>query len=149
MRRGQITDALRRYGTDSTRLAHAFAAAHELRPADLFALVAVLTAERAGDPLTPGGLQRHLRLSSAGTSYLIDRLEAAGHVRRSREDSADNRKVRLRYTEGGMRTALSFFGPLADSTTAVLDGFDDAEIDVVARFTAAIADAMNAHVENL
>ncbi|MGY4998873.1 MarR family winged helix-turn-helix transcriptional regulator [Streptomyces sp. 900105245] len=148
-RQWQIIDALRRYGTDSTRLAHAFADQHSLRPADLFALVAIMSAEGSGVPLTPGQLRAHLRLSSAGTSYLIDRLESSGHVRRSREDTDDNRKVRLRYTENGMRTALAFFGPLGESTAGVLDRFDPAELDVIARFTTAIAQAMNTHVEQL
>ncbi|MFF9363859.1 MarR family winged helix-turn-helix transcriptional regulator [Streptomyces griseoluteus] len=143
----QIVDALRRYGTDSTRLAHAFAAQHKLRPVDLFALVAIMSAEGAGAPLTPGQLQAHLGLSSAGTSYVIDRLESSSHVRRSREDADDNRKVRLRYTQDGMRTALAFFGPLGQSTTAVLAQFDPDELAVITRFTEAIANAMNAHVE--
>ncbi|MFE4703355.1 MarR family winged helix-turn-helix transcriptional regulator [Streptomyces sp. NPDC056738] len=145
----RIVDALRRYGTDSTRLAHAFAAQNKLRPVDLFALVAIMSAEGAGTPLTPGHLQTHLGLSSAGTSYVIDRLEASGHVRRSREDADDNRKVRLRYTQDGMRTALAFFGPLGQSTTTVLDQFDPDELAVIARFTEAIAQTMNTHAEQV
>ncbi|WP_333761966.1 hypothetical protein [Streptomyces sp. IBSBF 2390] len=42
-----------------------------------------------------------------------------------------------------MRTALAFFGPLGESTAGVLDQFDPAELDVIARFTTAIAQAMN------
>ncbi|WP_063797394.1 MarR family winged helix-turn-helix transcriptional regulator [Streptomyces sp. AS58] len=148
-RQWRIIDALRRYGTDSTRLTHAFASQHQLRPVDLFALVAIMSAEGASTPLTPGELQGHLRLSSAGTSYLIDRLEASGHVRRSREDADDHRKVRLRYKDEGMRTALAFFGPLDESTNAILDQFNASELDVIARFTDAIAQAMKAHVEQI
>lgn len=46
-------------------------------------------------------------------------------------------------------TALAFFGPLGESTTAVLDQFDPRELAVITRFTEAIAHAMNTHVEQV
>ncbi|MFI7589653.1 MarR family winged helix-turn-helix transcriptional regulator [Spongisporangium articulatum] len=146
---GEILEALRRYGTDSTRLAHAFSARNGLQAADLQALVAVMGAERSGEPLTPGALRQHLGLSSAGTSYVIDRLERAGHVRRVREHPTDSRVVHLRYTEEGMATGVAFFGPLGDRTQDVLSGFSPQEVEVVARFLTAIADTVHEHVQEL
>jgi MarR family protein len=83
--RWAIIDALRRYGTDSSRLGHAFAGLHQLQPADLCALVAIMSAEGNGAPLTAGQLREHLGLSSGGASLVIDRLERAGHIRRARD----------------------------------------------------------------
>ncbi len=54
-----------------------------MHPTDLNALLAVMRAERAGAPLTPGRLGQHLGLSSGATTAVIDRLERAGHVQRS------------------------------------------------------------------
>lgn len=148
-RHAVIIDALRRYGTESTRLGQVFAAQHHLQTADLHALVAIMTAERDGSPLTPRVLRDHLGLSSGGTSYVIDRLEKAGHVRRSREDSRDNRVVHLRSTEQGISTARAFFSPLGVLTEAVLAGFDDAELGVIERFITAAADTVTEHLGHL
>jgi DNA-binding MarR family transcriptional regulator len=73
-----------------------FSSPHKLQPADLRALVAIMSAEGRGEPLTPGRLRDHLDLSSAGTSYVIDRLVQSGHVERRRDHPADNRLVHLR-----------------------------------------------------
>lgn len=129
-----IIAALRRYGTESTRLSQVFAARHRLQPVDIRALVAILDAENAGAPLTPGLLCRHLGLSSSGTSYVIDRLEEAGHVQRHRDDVRDNRVVHLRHTPEGMATASRFFGPLGQATGALMDRFAPEEIEVIGRF---------------
>lgn len=144
-----IIDALRRYGTDSTRLGHAFSARNDLRPVDLLALVAIMSAERAGQPLTPGTLRPHLQLSSAGTSYVIDRLQDAGHVRRSRETSNDNRVVHLHHTQQGLHTAHSFFGPLGTATEQALAQFDERELDVIERFMTAVGTALHDYVQTL
>jgi DNA-binding MarR family transcriptional regulator len=143
--RWRITDALRRWGTDSVRLTQHFAGAHALQPVDLQALVAIMSAEGAGEPLTPGRLRTHLGLSSGGTSYVIDRLERAGHVRRVRDD-ADSRVVQLHYTEQGMATGQQYFGPLGQRMHAVMDGFSAEELEVVSRFMLAAADALNEHL---
>lgn len=147
--RWEIVDALRRYGTDSSRLGHAFAARHDLQPADVQALVAIMSAEGAGHPLTPGRLRMHLGLSSGGTSYVIDRLEKAGHVRRARDHPSDSRVVHLRYTHQGMATGMAFFGPLGQLTEAAMDQFNPAELAVVGRFLTAAADAMHDHLASL
>jgi DNA-binding MarR family transcriptional regulator len=141
-----IVDALRRYGTDSARLGHSFASLHQLQPADLQALVAIMTAEQDGEPLTPGQLSRHLGLSSGGTSYVIDRLAAAGQVRRSRDHPSDNRVVHLHHTDQGSAAAMAFFGPLAQAVDAVLDQFDDAQLETVRRFITGTAQAMHDHL---
>lgn len=144
-----ITDALRRYGTDSARLGHAFAALHHLQTADLRALVAIMSAEGGGHPLTAGRLRDHLGLSSGGASLVIDRLEAAGHIRRVRDHPTDNRVVHLRYTDQGMATGLAFFGSLGERTNALLDGLSEDELRVIQRFLTAAADALHDQVDRL
>jgi DNA-binding MarR family transcriptional regulator len=147
--RRDIIDALRRYGIESTRLGHAFAARNDLQSADLEALVAVLGAQRGGTPLTPGALRRHLGLSSGGTSLVIDRLERAGHLRRTRDHPTDNRVVHLRHTEQGQATGSAFFGPLAERTDAVLGQFDQDELAVIRRFVTAAAETTRSYLADL
>lgn len=147
--RWTIIDALRRYGTDSGRIGHAFAELHRLQAADLRALVAIMSAEGNGTPLTAGQLREQLGLSSGGASLVIDRLEQAGHIRRARDHPADNRVVHLRYTDQGKATGLAFFGSLGDRAHAILDGFTDDELGVIARFVTAMADTTRQHVAEL
>ncbi len=144
-----IIDALRRYGTDSARLGHAFAALHHLQAADLRALVGIMSAEGGGRPLTAGQLRDYLGLSSGGASLVIDRLEAAGHIRRVRDHPTDNRVVHLRYTEQGMATGMAFFGSLGQRTNALLDQFSEEEVQVIRRFLTAAADALHDEVDHL
>lgn len=140
----QIVDRLRWYVVQSEHVAHAFAGRHGLHPTDVAALIAVMQAEAGGEPLTPGGLSTRLRLSSAATTAVIDRLERAGHIRRSRED-ADRRRVHLRYAEPGMALAMSFFGPLGQRTDRIMAGFDDTELATVHRFLEAMGEVMENH----
>ena len=146
--RWSIIDALRRYGTDSSRLGHAFAELHRLQPADLRALVAIMSAEGNGTPLTAGQLREHLGLSSGGTSLVIDRLEQAGHIRRARDHPADNRVVHLRYTDQGMATGLAFFGSLGDRANAILDQFTDDELLVIQKFITDMADSVRQQAQD-
>ena len=147
--RWSIIDAMRRYGTDSARLAHAFAELHRLQAADLRALVAIMSAEGNGTPLTAGQLREHLGLSSGGTSLVIDRLEHAGHIRRVRDHPSDNRVVHLRYTEQGMATGLAFFGSLGDRAHAILDQFGQDELLVIQKFATAMAESVSQQAQDL
>lgn len=147
--RRSIVDALRRYGTDAARLGQAFAALHRLQTPDLQALVAIMGAHSAGEPLTPGQLRQHLGLSSGGTSYVIDRLQNAGHVRRVRDHPSDHRVVHLQQTEQGVATGVAFFGPLGRRTDVVLDQFTEQELAIVERFMTAAAAALHEHLLDL
>ena len=144
-----IVHAMRHYGIDSARLGHTFAGLHRLQQADLQALVAIISSEATGVPLTPSGLRGHLGLSSGGTTYVIDRLERAGHVRRARDRSRDSRVVHLHQTEQGMATALEFFGPLGQRMDELLQQFTPAEVDVIQRFAVAASGILHDHIESL
>jgi DNA-binding MarR family transcriptional regulator len=140
----EIVELLRTYSVEAQHVGHAFAQRHGLHPTDLEALIAVMHAEGAGDPLTPGRLGETIGLSSGATTAAIDRLERSGHLRRTRE-SADRRVVHLRYGEPGMALAMAFFGPLGKRTDAVMARFSDEELEVVRRFLAGMTDAVATH----
>ena len=99
--------------------------------------------------LTPGALREHLGLCSGRTSYVIDRLANAGHVRRARDHPHGSRVVHVRDTEQGMGTVTTFFGPLDQRTQAVIDQFSPAEQDTSFRFIAGADESMNAHLIEL
>nr|WP_307836698.1 MarR family transcriptional regulator [Actinoplanes nipponensis] len=132
------------YSVEAQQVGHAFAQRHRLHPTDLQALIAVMHAEGRGEPLTPGRLGEAIGLSSGATTAAIDRLERAGHLRRSRE-STDRRLVHLRYGEPGMALAMEFFGPLGKRTDAMMAAFSDEDLDVVRRFLHGMNGALAAH----
>lgn len=131
---------LRRLNGEMNRLVHSFTLGQELHPTDVQALTAILDAE---GPLTPGMLREHLGLTSGAVTACLDRLERAGHIRRSR-GSKDRRVVHLHYAEGARAAARTFFRPLADATESVRDRFSDEELATVVRFLAALNEEFGA-----
>ncbi|MFJ5228452.1 MarR family winged helix-turn-helix transcriptional regulator [Kitasatospora sp. NPDC088391] len=121
-------------------LAAEFAARNGLHPTDLRALIALLDDARAGRPTTPGRLGAGLRLNSAGTTTLIDRLERLGLVRRER-DTADRRRVLLTVEPRAVELGRSFFGPAVAALLAAMDAFTPDELAVAGRFLTAVAAA--------
>lgn len=146
--REQIVRLQQTYSVRAQHVGQAFAQRHGLHHTDLQALIAVMHAEKRDAPLTPGRLGEELGLSSGATTAVIDRLERAGHLRRSRE-SADRRVVHLRYGEPGMDLAKGFFGPLGERLDGVMTGFDNAELATVVRFLAGMEAALAEHVEDV
>jgi DNA-binding MarR family transcriptional regulator len=142
--REEIVNQLRTYSVEAQHVGHAFAQRHGLHPTDLQALIAVMHAEGRGAPLTPGRLGEAIGLSSGATTAAIDRLERAGHLRRTRE-STDRRVVHLRYGEPGMALAMEFFGPLGKRTDDVMAGYSDEDLALVRRFLQGMNDALAEH----
>ncbi|MEV8420243.1 MarR family winged helix-turn-helix transcriptional regulator [Streptomyces niveus] len=129
---------LRRMNGEINRLVHGFANDQGLHTTDIQALAAILDAET---PLTPGRLRDHLGLTSGAVTACLDRLERAGHIRRSRE-SADRRVVHLHYLAGARSAARSHFRPLAEATERARAGFSEPELAVVLRFLASVNDEL-------
>ncbi|MFF9011951.1 MarR family winged helix-turn-helix transcriptional regulator [Streptomyces sp. NPDC014870] len=132
--------ALRRTHGEMSRLVHGFALAQGLHPTDVQALGIILDSPQ---PLTPGRLREQLGLTSGAVTACLDRLEKAGHIRRSRE-STDRRVVHVRYVESARAVARQYFLPLAEATAGALDRFDDRELATALRFLSALNDELAA-----
>ncbi|MGV9314572.1 MarR family winged helix-turn-helix transcriptional regulator [Streptomyces sp. NPDC003691] len=130
--------SLRRVNGEINRLTDAFAAAHGLHATDMSALAAVLDAE---EPVTPGMLRTRLGLTSGAVTACLDRLERAGHIRRTR-DAADRRVVRVEYVDEARLVARAFFRPLAVAGERTRGRFEDEELDVVLRFLNTFSEEM-------
>lgn len=133
--RDELVRLLQDYAAEAERLGQVFADRHTMHRTDLYALLAVMQADVAGAPLTPGRLGAHLGLSSGATTAVIDRLERAEHVRRVR-DERDRRRVSLHYGRAAARVGAAFFGPLGGRMDAMLVGYRPDELDAVRRFLA-------------
>lgn len=114
-----VTEALRAYGETYTRVARAFASHAGLHSTDATAMIEILGAEERGTPLSPAKLSDQIGLSFGATSTLLNRLEAVGHVTRSRIQ-ADRRVVTLHSTPEVQRLADDFFEPLGRRLDSML-----------------------------
>ncbi len=131
--RDELVRLLQDYAGEADRLGQVFAERNGMHPTDLHALLAVMQADAGGTPLTPGRLGEYLGLSSGATTAVIDRLERAEHVRRSR-DGRDRRRVTLHHADAAAQLGRAFFGPLGTKMDMMLAGYTPAELAAVVRF---------------
>ena len=83
-------------------------------------------------PLGPVELGNRLGMRSASATELVDRLEAAGHVRRA-QHPRDRRRVVVEVTESGRHAVLTELGPLLARFDRVAEGLGaDGSATVVA-----------------
>ncbi|GII77430.1 hypothetical protein Sru01_24120 [Sphaerisporangium rufum] len=129
----ELMTLLRRLNVELDRFVEGFAVGHALHRTDLNAVVVIMDAARQDRPLSPGALGAQLNLSAPATTALLNRLEQAGHIERSRS-TTDRRKVELSLHEQAVTLAGSFFAPLARQLSAVLERFSEEERALIRRF---------------
>jgi DNA-binding MarR family transcriptional regulator len=94
--------------------------------------------------LTPSELAELLDLSSGGVTALVQRLELAGHVGRTRHPT-DRRSVQLELAPALVTRAAAAFGPLVAALDEVTSELSEPERAVVRRFLARVALATEEH----
>ncbi|MDQ1082606.1 MULTISPECIES: MarR family winged helix-turn-helix transcriptional regulator [Microbacterium] len=140
-----VTDALRAYGATYSQVARAFAAYAGLHSTDAAAMIEILGAEERGTPLSPARLSDQIGLSFGATSTLLNRLEAVGHVTRSRTQ-ADRRVVTLHSTPEVQRLADEFFAPLGRRLDTMLAGHSPAFLAEFSAVLMAMRDATDEYI---
>ena len=78
-------------------------------------------------PMTAGELAAAASLSPGAVTSLLDRLEEAGMVTRSR-DAGDRRRVVVELTDHARKLAWDAYGPMADYGRPYLDQLSDEEL---------------------
>lgn len=136
-----ISADLRVMSTESDQIGRLFAVSHDVRPTDFRALLHIMVAETAGQPMTSGDLSQRMGMSGAAITYLVDRLIESGHIRRDSHE-ADRRKVILRYSDPGLATARSFFTPLGEHAHTAMNDLPDADLAAAHRVFSALISAM-------
>lgn len=142
--RERLLVVLREFAAVQNELGRQFARSQGMHPTDAAAVVEVLTAEEQGRPLTSARLAARLGLSTGATSTLLNRLEEAGHVVRSREQR-DRRVVTVRSTTGVHERAGVFYSDLADRLRDVLGVYAAADLDLVAGLVESLAAVTRDH----
>ena len=133
-----VMSALREWHRAAERMSAASRRYMRLNQTDMKAIRFMIAAANAGELVTPRLLADHLEVSSAATTKMLDRLEAAGHIVRSVHPS-DRRAIALRVTDETRRAARESVGKLHARRFAVAAALSPGERETVIRFLSALA----------
>ncbi|MFJ1971433.1 MarR family winged helix-turn-helix transcriptional regulator [Streptomyces sp. NPDC087903] len=126
----RIEDAVRDNGGRGQLLHQAIAERFGLNPTDM----KCVDLARSEPRLTAGRLAEITGMSTSATTAVLDRMEKAGFIERVR-DPGDRRRVIVASTGRREQELAAAFAPLADAMTAVLESYDDDQLQVIAGFT--------------
>ncbi|MER5915147.1 MarR family winged helix-turn-helix transcriptional regulator [Streptomyces sp. NPDC001982] len=124
-----IEDAVRDNGGRGQLLHQAIAERFGLNPTDM----KCVDLARSEPRLTAGRLAEITGMSTSATTAVLDRMEKAGFIERVR-DPDDRRRVIVVSTGRREQELAAAFAPLKDVMTAVLESYDDDQLDVIAGF---------------
>jgi DNA-binding MarR family transcriptional regulator len=109
---------------------------------DVAALRLLIIRESLERSVSPRDIARHLRISTASTTKLLDRLVDSGHVER-RPHPSDRRGRIVVLTEASRHAFFRAFGERLRAMRSVAMRFDEAELDVIGRFLDELSGAMD------
>src|SRR4051794_29166145 len=116
----------------------------ELGISDLRATRFVMTACTAGVPVTPRDVARHLGLTTAATTTVLDRLVQAGHVER-RPHPTDGRSKVVVVTDHARQEAHGLLVGLHEEMRAAATAVPDGARPAVLAFLDEVTQAMRRH----
>ncbi|TQJ31783.1 MarR family winged helix-turn-helix transcriptional regulator [Microbacterium sp. SLBN-146] len=125
--------AVRAFGDALDRMHGGMKGDMDMNSTDLAALRMLIVREQRGESVSPHDLSKHLRISTASTTKLLDRLSAAGHLERHPHPH-DRRARVVVLTEGSRASFYRHFGERLTAMRAVAGRYDESELAVVARF---------------
>jgi len=99
-------------------------------------------------PMTAGQLAQAVRLTTGAVTGVLDRLEAAGLVRRAR-DAGDRRKVIVELTDEVARRGAPVYGPLVADAATAHAVFDTAELETITKFVQIERELLARHTERV
>ncbi|WP_433674160.1 MarR family winged helix-turn-helix transcriptional regulator [Microbacterium gorillae] len=105
----------------------------QLNETDMRALHYLIVCSNTNTFATPGAIAHHLRISSASTTKLLDRLERGGHIVRSPHPT-DRRALTISITPETHRAAMETVGRQQSKRFYAAARLTPAEREVVIRF---------------
>jgi len=114
----------------------------DMNASDVAALRLLIIRERQERPVSPRDIARHLRISTASTTKLLDRLVESGHVQRLPHPS-DRRGRVVVLTDEARHAFFRVFGEKLRAMRGVASRYDEAELAVIATFLDDLSDAMD------
>lgn len=105
----------------------------DMNATDVAALRMLIMREQRGISVSPHDLSRHLRISSASTTKLLDRLTESGHLER-RPHPKDRRARVLVLTDASRTQFFQHFGERLRAMRNVATRYNEDELRVIVRF---------------
>lgn len=105
-------------------------------------------ARSASEPLTAGHLAELTGLTTGAITGVVDRLEAAGFVRRQR-DAHDRRRVIIEPLPGREADVVQLFEPLGAAIAALCVRYTDEELALLINFLGQADQLMHEETERL
>ncbi len=134
----ELMAALRAWHGAAARMSEASRQYMKLNENDMRALRVMIAAENAGEIATARAVADYLRISSAATTKMLDRLERGGHVVR-RPHPVDRRAIALSVTPETRQAARESVGRVHARRFEVAAGLSSGERSIVTRFLRALA----------
>ncbi|MGA1828098.1 MarR family winged helix-turn-helix transcriptional regulator [Microbacterium sp.] len=114
----------------------------DMNATDLAALRMLIMREGRGEIVSPHQLAEHLRISSASTTKLLDRLSASGHV--ARQPHPHDRRSRIVVLTDESRSAFfRHFGERLRLMRGVAERYTDVELVLITGFLAEISETLD------
>ena len=114
----------------------------DMNGTDLAALRMLIVREGRGETVSPHQVADHLRISTASTTKLLDRLAASGHIER-RPHPSDRRARIVILTDESRSSFFRHFGERLRSMRGVADRYSDDELRVISRFLAELSETLD------
>lgn len=130
---GELMAALGRLRNAEQQLSDASLKYMKLNQSDMRALHFLIVTANTGTVATPGAIASHLKISTASTTKLLDRLENAGHIIRQPHPS-DRRALAISITAKTRQAAMETVGRQQSKRFHAAARLSAAERDVVIRF---------------
>lgn len=113
----------------------------EMNATDVAAIRMLIIREQRGEAVSPHDIARHLRISTASTSKLLDRLSQAGHVVRVAHPK--DRRVRIIVlTEKSRDVFERSLRESIETMRGVARGYSDAQLRTVVDFLTTLSAAI-------
>ncbi len=114
----------------------------DMNATDVAALRMLVMREQRGVSVSPHDVARHLRISSASTTKLLDRLTESGHLER-RPHPHDGRARIVVLTDASRTTFYQHFGERLRAMRSVATRYDEDELRVIVRFLDELSTALD------
>lgn len=114
----------------------------EMNATDVAALRMMVMRQDRGESVSPHDVSRHLRISTASTTKLLDRLSESGHIERQRHPR-DRRALVVVLTDRTREDFQLHFGQRMRDMRAVAAEFDDDQLHAIARFIEGISEVLD------
>ncbi|NYE19943.1 MarR family winged helix-turn-helix transcriptional regulator [Microbacterium immunditiarum] len=129
----ELLQAIRAFSDAMDRMHGGMKGDMDMNATDLAAMRMMIMREQRGETVSPHDVARHLRITTASTTKLLDRLEAAGHVERQ-PHPRDRRARVVVLTDTSRQEFYRHFGARLRGMRELADRYSDEELQLVTRF---------------